>query len=183
MKRRFRYNPNNEVQSNIRSYYDDVDSVFVVDNSVRNHASLFEDLPKCQYLPLWSNQGIAKALNTGCKEAIRQGFETLITFDQDTVASSGLISSLLSEFIGNPDDNIVAPNVKHIYRDNKGGRIFSEDIAFARDDEEPPWVITSGTMFSSAVFEKIGGFDEKLFISQVDQDFCFRITRKGINIR
>ena len=39
--------------------------------------------------------------------------------------------------------------------------------------------ITSGSCTRLSAWEKIGGFDEKLFIDSVDFDFCYRIRKTG----
>src|SRR5690606_2778062 len=43
-------------------------------------------------------------------------------------------------------------------------------------------LITSGNLLNIKAWEKIGGFDEKLFIDEVDHDFCVRAKLSGFKI-
>lgn len=42
--------------------------------------------------------------------------------------------------------------------------------------------ITSGNLLRKEVFEKVGFFDDSLFIDLVDTDFCMRLNEKGIKM-
>ena len=39
--------------------------------------------------------------------------------------------------------------------------------------------MTSGNLLNLKIAEKIGDFEEKLFIDEVDHDYCYRIRRKA----
>ncbi|MCH5717222.1 glycosyltransferase family protein [Niabella hibiscisoli] len=40
-------------------------------------------------------------------------------------------------------------------------------------------LITSGSVVNLLLFAEIGGFDEQLFIDEVDSEYCFRLNQKG----
>lgn len=43
-------------------------------------------------------------------------------------------------------------------------------------------VITSGNLLSLAAYNKIGGFDDALFIDEVDHDLCYKLTQNNFKI-
>ena len=56
------YNPGDGVLNSINSYIDDLDILYVVDNSSFDNTKLFNN-DKIKYIPNMDNMGIAKALN------------------------------------------------------------------------------------------------------------------------
>lgn len=173
------YNPTEEVLANIRSYASEVDKIYCVDNSEIEN-SFVKEIKNMEYITLHKNTGIAYALNIGCEKAIDDGADVIVTFDQDTVCEKDTIHTLLATLKRTDTPVIVAPNIKYIYRnESTGERIFSDEKMFPISNEYVNWVITSGSMFRSSTFHLIGKFDARLFISQVDQDFCYRLKRNS----
>ena len=139
-----------------------------------------KEIKNIEYIALHKNTGIAYALNIGCEKAINDGMDVIVTFDQDTVCEKNTIHALLTTLKRINTPVIVAPNIKYIYRSKgTGERIFSDEKMFPVGNEYVNWVITSGSMFRSSTFDLIGKFDTRLFISQVDQDFCYRLKQNG----
>jgi rhamnosyltransferase len=44
------------------------------------------------------------------------------------------------------------------------------------------WLITSGSCINVEVFKKLGGYLEKLFIDEVDHEYCFRANLAGYQV-
>lgn len=174
------YNPTSEVVENIKSYGKCIDKIYCIDNSTTNNKKYCKD-NRIEYIPLYINTGIAFAFNIGCKKAIEEGVSILITFDQDTFCTCDVIERLIMRVRKEKKNTLIAPNIKYIYRNN-GKRVFSDEIAYEKKEENPCWVISSGCAFTRETYQDITGFDNKLFIGQVDQDFCFRLKRKGGSI-
>ena len=76
---------------------------------------------------------------------------------------------------------MVGPNYRYIYRE-EGKRIFSNESAYSSEENEVNWIIMAGTVFTARAFLESGGFDEKLFIDELDKDFCLRLNEKGYKI-
>ena len=130
---------------------------------------------------MFTNLGLCKGLNIGCREAIKDGFDILITMNMDTICPQGTIKSLVSA-VENDPNKVYGTNIKLIYRDSEGKRIMSNETKFPEKDEEVCWTIMSGNAFSSKCFETVGGFDETLFIDNLDRDLSFRQRRAGFPI-
>ena len=88
------YHPGFEVINNIQSYLREIEKLFVVDNSEPNYNSVEQELIKLganfRYIVNSKNLGIAKALNQGVEAAVSEGFEWLLTMDQDSYFTDNL---------------------------------------------------------------------------------------------
>lgn len=169
------YNPVQEEIDNIKSYLQYVSKVYVVDNSYNDDAkSLLPKSEKISYIPNYDNLGIAAALNIGIKKAIKEGYDWILTMDQDT----NFIDNTFMQFLNSiPQDimknyGIITPWHKTRLHDPKP----KEDIDYPTD------VMTSGNLLNTSIYQKIGEFKEELFIDGVDIDYCFRLRINGYKI-
>ena len=93
------YHPSQEVFSCVDSYISYVEKLWVMDNSERKNwdfVKAFCENPKCRYIDLQGNQGIARALNIAAKRAMEEGADWLLTMDQDSQFEEGSFSRLVS---------------------------------------------------------------------------------------
>lgn len=175
------YNPDNQVIENIKSYIDYVDVVYAVDNSSVDNKERF-NLDKINYIPNGENLGIAYALNVGAKQAIADGFEWLLTMDQDSHFTDDGIDRM-KNFILNCKQN---PTEQYSYE--KLGLItpfhrtkFNENIV-PEEIDSPAVVMTSGNIISLKAYQEIGGFKDWFFIDAVDFDYCLNLRDYGYDI-
>ena len=89
------YNPDQKVIQNITSYINEVDVLYLVDNSSKDNSLLFTH-EKAKYIPLHGNTGIAHALKVGATKAIDNGFHYLLTMDQDSMFEQNALKSMKS---------------------------------------------------------------------------------------
>ena len=89
------YNPElDRLGQNIESILPQVKHIFLVDNGSCNLDEIKSLLDKFENVTLicnGENLGIAKALNQMCQAAYENGYEWMLTLDQDSVAESELI--------------------------------------------------------------------------------------------
>lgn len=171
------YNPElKRLKENIEHIAMQVDKIFMFDNGSDNIAEIDE---LCRKWPEGvvliksdMNIGLAAALNRLCRWGVKHGYQYMVTLDQDSVCPEDLVLTLQGNL--RPDVAVAAPNI--VYRNNE---CFAVKRAVA---EEVEWVITSASLTSLAVWDEIGGFDERLFIDGVDRDFCVRARKKGYHI-
>ena len=78
------YNPDELISENICSYLDDIHKLYVIDNSDNSNKMLLPQNSKIIYMPNYKNVGIASALNIAAKAAIADGYNWLLTMDQDS---------------------------------------------------------------------------------------------------
>ena len=168
------YEPDiNEVLKNIDSYIDYLDILYVMDNSKDSHEKYFKN-KKIKYTFYGENKGIAKGLNDGCKNAIKENFDWILTMDQDSFMSDKPMSEMI-KYIDNNDtskDGIVT--VWH--ESNLDKEKPKEDIDYPLDE------MTSGNFLNLDIFKKIGEFREDFFIDGVDIEYCLRLRKNGLRI-
>lgn len=172
------YNPDPTLLANIESYSNQIDKLYVVDNSDKIENSLIDNLKcfsKTEYIPNKTNIGIAAALNIGANKAIEEGFDFLLTMDQDSEASGLMVAKLLECFSQELKIAVVAPIVQH-----KIGKRFVQKTDKPCEQIYSAW--TSGNLIDLNVVKAIGGFNEELFIDYVDHEFCLRINKMGFKI-
>lgn len=164
------FNPETEFADNIASYAGAVDHVVVIDNSDGDNGHLLAGADGVSYHPQHRNTGIAAALNTGFRIAGDSGADWVLSMDQDSAFPPGQIDALLArlaEIAAQSDVAVLAPAIG----DHP-----------AKGVEEADLVITSGSLNRVSAHRAIKGFDEALFIDQVDFDFCCRLRRAGQRI-
>jgi rhamnosyltransferase len=155
------------IGANLATYAGDLDRLLVLDNSAERDPAVAAAVAahgNAEYVFNGANLGIAAALNLAVDWARARGADFLLTMDQD------------SSFDAVPF---------RIFRDRVLSLPFLADLAIAGPsflDEQSPssaivdstTVITSGSIVSLANQARIGAFDERLFIDEVDHDYCLR---------
>ena len=174
------YNPNEEIFANIQTYLPLVETLYVMDNSTKEIPFLqkIKEISKVKYISLNGNKGIAQALKSAADAAIADGFDFLLTMDQDskfpTEDFEYIKTYLSTEEIKNV--GIVGIN----YKNNgtvKGFKLTDNPNKNLVIDVKT--IITSGSIINLANYKKIEGFKAELFIDFVDFDLCFQFLEKG----
>ena len=179
------YNPSIErLLENVRAIAGQVSRVYVFDNGSRNVGELAGALSGVGDVVLMrhpENSGIAFALNRICERADADGYSQVVTLDQDSVSTPGMVEELIS--CAGADVGIVAPQI--VDRNKEG----AADWETALDHElvevkeaARKGIITSGCLTSLEAFRFVGGFDESFFIDYVDYDFNKRLLLEGYRI-
>jgi rhamnosyltransferase len=168
------YNPEETIIDNITSYLDNVEKLYIIDNSESKNTELINEIvsisKKCIYIDNNGNQGIAHALNVGARLAIENGADWLLTMDQDTSFSENDLIKIQEELLAVDSTNTAIVSPSHYLGDDI--KPFYNEI-----------VMTSGNLLNLHLFQKIGEFDEKLFIDSVDTEYCLRIYSMGYKIK
>jgi rhamnosyltransferase len=170
------YNADNTLIANIESYIQDLDQLYVVDNSEIVDESLVEilkGLSNCVYINNHGNKGIANALNIGAKLASEAGAAWLLTMDQDSKFEPRQFLKLI-EYTTNRDDKItglVSPFHKT-----------KISVEPKTETDEVLTTMTSGNLISLYAWKEIGGFDEDYFIDAVDWDYCMRLNSNNFKV-
>ncbi|UYP19743.1 glycosyltransferase family 2 protein [Rhodococcus sp. Z13] len=173
------YDPGDDLLDTCRAVASQVDSVIVVDDGSRRDVSALLDTCRSEgwtVLEQGANTGIAAALNRGVDEALASGADAVLTLDQDTVLEPGYVQRMhahlgLARSLG-IDAALLGPSSI-----NGGIAPFwyaTEGLTMAF---EP---IQSGLLIPREVFDRIGGFEEGLFIDCVDTEFYLRARAAGI---
>ena len=181
------YNPDIEVVNNISTYITELDKLYIIDNSYEMNMEIVDkiiDNNKIEYISLGGNRGLAYALNKGCNKAIDEGFDYILTMDQDSYFELNSVK-LMKEFIkkSNKHYAIIAPNVKSVYIDElENKKKIAYTVLTEGKYKELIWVMTSGSMMCVKDFVEAGKFDEKLFIAHIDIDLGIALNNLGKKI-
>lgn len=171
------YNPDLAFVENIKCYADDVETVYVIDNSEvvpPGISDLLAALPKVTYIRNAGNLGIATALNIGLELATGAGFDLVLTMDQDSSAEPGMLRALLDCF--NIMDKNTVGIVSPYYQ--LGDSCTPSPVA-CQDVEV---AMASGNLLNLDAFKKSGTFRDDYFIDYVDHEYCLRLRQHGFRI-
>lgn len=171
------YRPDRSVLDGVAGYIGQVSALFAVDNSERPNQEFVAalcDHVGVRYIPNGANLGVAAALNIGARAAREAGFSWLLTMDQDSTATPGMVERLLESALGDPESiGIVSPVHRQV-----GGK----PRMVPSDSHEVLTAMTSGNVVSLSALAEVGGFMEALFIDQVDNELCLRLWRAGYRV-
>ena len=189
------HNPDEKVSGLLKTLQNQTTKVIIVDNGSQGTSkTLFEELkysPEVEIIENPDNLGIAVALNQGLKHAMGQGYEWMVTFDQDSQPESDLLQKLISAQMEIERKNIaiIAPQIidarlekPSLFLQRKMPLIYERVPCNATSLEDITYVITSGAMVNTNIAEALGGFRSDLFIDYVDTEFCLRARKHGYRI-
>jgi len=180
------YNPTlTDVSTCLEALCNQVERVVIVDNASKNVKSLQEVVSKYANVTLVKNSqniGFAKALTQVFEWAKSQGFNWVLTLNDDSVVPSNMISEY-KKILENQGSLVNQKNAKNskiaivcsLLKNRLDGTILHSKC---HEDE----CITSGSLTSVEAWQEIGGFDEWLEIDGVDFDFSRRLVRAGWKI-
>lgn len=171
------FNPDEKVINNINTYVNDLNKLYVVDNTPNKDNSYLFKNKKIEYIANKKNEGIAHALNIGANKAIKEKYDFLLTMDQDSSFPSGNVKKLI---------NYIENNSKYVLKEV--GIISAyhltpqNEFKVAPKVGNPLLVMTSGNFVNLKAHKKIGGFKDWMFIDCVDFDYCLNMRRHGYEI-
>lgn len=163
------YYPNlDQLSNNIRSYCSANPNLIVFDNT--DDASKASELrsmlgsmyPNALYLGEGRNMGIGHALNRIFEISKSKGLTKCLTMDQDSSFEN------FNEYI------------EFAKKNEKNFSYLSP--AYSNDASDVDRYFTSGSLVSIDSWEAVGGFNDKLFIDEVDGDFVFRLQQNGYKL-
>jgi rhamnosyltransferase len=177
-----------DIVATVASIVDQVSKVLIVDNG-RLDNRVFDILPekcltKLHIIVNDRNYGIATALNQGIAYARENGFDWILTLDQDTTCFPDMVSNLVEVLYCYYDKHKIAIigtnytekniNTTAVY---KKKHVIEHDLYYELDE-----VITSGSFLSLEVVSSAGMFRDDYFIYYVDHEYCARLRLNGYKI-
>ncbi len=207
------------VRKNIESYADFIytqvrGGVYIIDNTPASNSvreECFKKIPGAFYYHNKNDGGIAGAQNYACKKALEDGFEWIMTMDQDSSFDEKNLSEYIKLFSEYSEKDSKAKSFTlRVHRIDRDILSLPEIVRFKilspikrkllrLDSSKMPvpgsefyngpaidypelFIPASTNIISLSVWQKLGGFDESLFIDQVDNDFSIRLTDSGYKI-
>lgn len=161
-----------------------VDFTIIVDNGTKDKEIVSKiektasENNKLKVILLAENLGIAAALNKGAFYAKDNGFDWILTLDQDSEIPQGSVSKIMADFNSlesSTKEKCAIVAYKYCERDidTKPTEENTEKFSKVRH------IITSGNIIKLSALDRIGYFNEKLFIDHVDNDLDLRLRKNG----
>ncbi len=187
------YNPDPALLAQVmQSVAHQVERVTVIDNGSANAGEVrsISASVGAHVIANEQNLGIATAQNQGVALAQSQGYSHILLLDQDTTLAAGVIADLSGNLkalekeqsrvaaIGPAYHELNSDRQTRAYRAN-GLRMSRLPLKGQSYPVESDFIIASGSLIPLATLEKVGGFNEDLFIDLVDVDWCFRARVAG----
>jgi len=189
------FNPDSDLPSRIDKLLEQVSRVAIIDNG-SSSASLapidrYQGESRLTVHRNGENLGIAAALNQGIEQLAEEGFQWVLTLDQDSSVTPGFVSELCGQLVSDPaPDKVaivganrrdpVAPELVHRWLRPKRNPPFFEKVPWQKLGTEGATIaITSGSLTNVAIFNELGGFRAEMFIDMVDMEYCLRARRHG----
>ncbi|MCR4030918.1 MULTISPECIES: glycosyltransferase [Flavobacterium] len=175
------YNPEEGLLNLVKTIYNQVGLVIIVDNFSDNISSKFIDSIQIEYPSIKvirnnQNFGIAKALNQGLEEARFSGIDYVITFDQDSTPFNDIVCVIKEVYDSYPNkEELGAIGVGYVSNETDKSKITNPKKLYSEKD----YLITSGCMIEVDTFFRIGGFREDFFIDNVDIEYSLRLKKNG----
>lgn len=180
------FNLNDNIVDNINTYINYLDKLYVVDNSENiDNSKIFSFNNKIKYIPNKKNLGIAAALNIGAKNATKDGYNWLLTMDQDSSFEKNSLKKM-ENFIIEMKKSKEISNLLEVKYDKVAlvAPFYKLDPTYESTlgINFPLMVMTSGNLINLDIYKKIKGFKDWLFIDCVDFDYCLNLKKNGYEI-
>lgn len=180
--------------------------IIVVDNNEKKEIleELKEIVPEVKYIPMFGNRGYAVANNQGSKRA---SGNFLLFLNPDTIITKNALGILIDRIKTAKNAAIVVPQLlnekkqihelqcsqtltplKAIMSHSIINKVFPNNSISKRfwyldwdrtTTKEVGSVEGSALLIKKSMFNKLNGFDEKLFMYFEDTDLCFRAVKSG----
>lgn len=172
------YNPDRSIIKNIESYLNFLNVLYVVDNSDKIDEDLVNDLRLLSsniiHIPQYNNIGVASALNLSARLAINEKYNWLLTMDQDSYFQRTDFFNKWTRIVSNDKIGLIAASYTIEY--DRWQKEYSAEF------NEIHFAITSGDVINLKAWNEVGGFEDKLFIDEVDHDYCLKLRKNGYKI-
>ena len=164
--------------------------VLVVDNSPVPATSIADGLAAhgIEYLRNANRGGIAGAYNRGLTHLFERGVDAVALFDQDSLASADYFR-VMSESCASLGARAFAIGPR-IYDENIGRflpQMYSNGFSIrtlvfeaGASLQRCSFLLSSGCVISRLAYERLGTFDEPLFIDHVDTEYSLRALQRGV---
>lgn len=165
------YNPNFiSLCENLRVIEKITTNIIIVDNGTKDCENFYKIQSRfIDIIYLNENKGIAFGLNRGIELALRKGANYILTLDQDSVPVCNILELYAQAYDSIDDIGLIGTNYSDSNLKTYHKVVFKEKLT----------IITSGTLHPRYIYNKIGLYNEDLFIDSVDFDFTIRVKNAG----
>lgn len=178
------YNPEQDIKEQLKVYTENFDKLYIFDNSPKKQDWLEEitNINNVTYIGDGTNKGLSGAFNITFERAKEEGFEFLVTMDQDTIFESAEIQKMKKHIEECTDENVAifGTNFKKRYQ-GKEGIEYSDPIYPVDTNSDGLHHLQSGSFLKTSLMQNVFPLDD-WFIAFVDFDMNYSAVSKGYKI-
>lgn len=170
------YQPEDSVVDNVATYIRDLEILFVFDNSPDESKRVVQRILRfdnTRYITKGSNVGIATAFNIAAGVAQQEGFDYLLTMDQDSAAYENMIPTMVSAIGHCRSIGLITP-----FHVDRNAPMTPPNI----EKEKVVVAMASGNLLNLEAYARCGSFLDKLFIDSIDTEYCLRLQTLGYDV-
>lgn len=172
------YHPDDEFRQRIQHVVGHCALTVVVDNTPGGHAFALGQTDGLVVLQDGCNKGLGAALNVGLAEALKQGCDAVVLFDQDSSPQPDFIAALFEGLAAAGPRAILGPLL--VDDAETPTPVEAVPVATAAPQiDDVTSIATSGMCFRLAGLTPTDRFTEDFFLDFVDFDWCWRLRKKG----
>jgi rhamnosyltransferase len=166
------------VTKNIESLRKDCDFLLVDNSEKTDEKILALESEKVHLLSNNANTGMSHACNEIFGYAVDHGYDWVLTLDQDSIVHGELIQKYLP-YTGLPKAGILTCRFMDLNTGNvKREKPMEEYAGYSVVNK----CIASGAFCSVSAYQISDGFDEQMFIDEVDRDYCWNLLCHGYKV-
>ncbi len=159
------------LRKNIGAYYAYADKVIVWRNSDETDLQIEDPQGKVVFMGEGKNEGISAAVNKVLDLCVAEGYQWLLTMDQDSVFVD--FGAYLRLVEANSTDSSVAEFSPEV----------NEQLLECGATADKDYVITSGAFLRVDTIRSMGGFRSDFFLDGIDIDLGYKIRSNGYKVR
>jgi len=169
--------------------------IIVVDNGSSDDsvAVLRAQFPEVVILQTGKNLGFTGGNNVGIRHAIETGADYVYLINNDTLVEPDALAKLVEAAEANPGAGLVAP-VIHDFdppraiwfagsaMDLRRGAAWHDNTRQPSREEMPyevPWITGCAMLIRADLLRRLGGFDDRYYLSWEDVDLSLRVRNEG----
>ncbi len=178
------YFPSEDLGVVVSAIRDQVGHIIIVDNGSTGPSSELLNSLESEFVTIVrskENLGIATALNLGVQRARQWGASWILTLDQDTICAPDMIERMAQAYMNDSDFSSIAV-LAPVHFDRDSGYVSKELREIPVPVIERGIVMTSGNLIPIQIYDRIGQYDDDLFIEYVDTEFCLRVWKEGFRV-
>jgi rhamnosyltransferase len=177
------YYPDNEVFENVSKISKQVTTVIIADNTPNSdNFYLFCGICNIIYINNENNFGLSKAFNKLLDIEFLKSSDFIFFFDQDSDIAENLIEILINDYlnISHLGFNIGCLGPIIFEKNTNTEMIPKKKICITNNIYSVATIITSSMLTTYENLEKIGFWNEDIFLDFADWDLCWRFQKNGL---
>lgn len=175
------YQPDEDVLGHIVAIAEQVDMLYLCDNSKKPSFATYGCIPKTKYIFFNENRGLSRAFNSVLKNYPFAPDDYVIFFDQDSVIPVGHIARIVQEYETLEKNGISIGCIGPIYFERHTQRewVPRRKTRINEKSYQVSSVITSSMLCKYEILQQVDFWNEHVFLDLADIELCWRLGKQN----